>query len=195
MKLRGTRIMTSLALAIAVGCIVSLAGMTTAWADTAKDEKTLAKESAEIDKTAGQPQGGAVVVQKLETEFGVTESQITALRDKKMGYGEIAIIFSLAKQLGGAGGITQANIDAIVAKRLGPPVMGWGQVAKSYNLKLGPVVSDVKKAETASAKEMKHTEKTEKTERTKTENMNKEQHGGVSDRAGGMEHSGGHGRY
>ncbi len=173
-----------ISLVLAVGLVFTLAGTATALADTSKDEKKLDKEAAEIDETAGQPQGGAVVVRRLEKEFNVTEAQITALRDQKLGYGEIAIVFSLAKQLGGTSGITQENIDAVMTKRLDPPVMGWGEIAKSYNLKLGAVVSQVKKVETASTKEIKQEERTEH------KMMKEDRHQG-SEKRGGMERTGG----
>ena len=111
MKQRVKKTWKVMSLVLAVGLVLALAGQTTAWADTAKDEKKLDKAAAEIDKTAGQPQGGSVVVQRLEKEFNVTADQINALRSQKMGYGEIGIVFSLAKQLGGTSGITQQNID------------------------------------------------------------------------------------
>jgi len=146
---------------IAAGLIFSMTGAPSAWAQT-REEKKLNTEATTLNKTAGTPEGQKVVAERLKKEFNVTDAQITALRDQKRGYGEIAIVFSLAKQLGGAEGITQDNINAIMGKRVGPPVMGWGQIAKSYNLKLGAVVSRVKKVETTSREKIKHQERAER---------------------------------
>ncbi len=122
--------------------VLSLFAFGAAWAAETREEKTLDKESAEISKTAGKAQGATVVTTRLEKEFNVTADQIQALRDKKLGYGEIAIVFSLAQKL--PGGITDANISEIMTLRQGPPTMGWGQVAKKLDLKLGPTISQVK---------------------------------------------------
>ncbi len=132
--------------------VLSLAAMNAAWATATTEEKTLDKESAEISKTAGKAQGATVVTARLEKEFKVTDAQIQALRDKKLGYGEIAIVFSLAQKL--PGGITDANISQVMALRQGPPTMGWGEVAKKFDLKLGPTVSQVKNVNKETEREM-----------------------------------------
>jgi len=132
--------------------VLSLAVMSTAWAAETREEKTLEKESAEISKTAGKAQGATVVTTRLEKEFNVTEAQIQALRDKKLGYGEISIVFSLAQKL--PGGITDTNISEVMTLRQGPPTMGWGEVAKKLDLKLGPTISQVKNVNKETGKEM-----------------------------------------
>ncbi len=132
--------------------VLSLAVMSAAWAAETTEEKTLDKESTEISKTAGKAQGATVVTARLEKEFGVTADQIQALRDKKLGYGEIAIVFSLAQKL--PGGITDANVSEIMTLRQGPPTMGWGAIAKKLDLKLGPTVSQVKNVNKETGTEM-----------------------------------------
>jgi hypothetical protein len=59
------------------------------------------------------------------------------------------------------GGITDANIDKILAMRQGRPAEGWGEIAKNLGIKLGPVLSEVKKVERASHEELKKAEKHE----------------------------------
>ncbi len=61
------------------------------------------------------------------------------MRDKGLGYGEIAITLSLAEQI--PGGINDANVNKILDQRLGEHKMGWGQIAKEDGVKLGQVVS------------------------------------------------------
>ncbi len=102
---------------IAAGLIFFTAGAPSAWAQT-KEENKLNTEAITLNKTAGTPDGQKVVTERLKQEFKVTDTQITALRDQKMGYGEMAIVFSLAKQLGGTSGITQENINAIMTRGL-----------------------------------------------------------------------------
>jgi hypothetical protein len=152
--------MRYVSMVLAAGFLLFMAGVTTVRADTA-DEKKLNTEVITLDKDAGASHGQTVVTGRLEKEFKVTDTQIQSLRDKKLGYGEIAIVFSMAQKLGG---INDTNINKILSMRQGPPVMGWGEIAKKLGFKLGPVVSQVKKVETASHKEI---EKADKTEREK----------------------------
>lgn len=107
------------------------------------DEKKLENASVALDKNAGQPEGEKTVVDKLKTEFKVDDTRVQSLRDQNLGYGEVSIVLTLARGL--PDGITDANVQKVMALRQGPPVMGWGNVAKELGLKLGPVISKVKK--------------------------------------------------
>lgn len=152
---------------------ILIAGITTAaWAETTKEDTRIEKDASDIDKDGSKADGTKVVVQRLEDQFNVNESTITGLRDKKLGYGEIAIVLAMADKLGG---INDANIDKIMAMRQGPPKEGWGEIALKLGFKLGPVISsvekvrseahkDIEKAEREKGKEEKH-EKVEKTDR------------------------------
>ncbi len=133
--------------------VLTLAMLSAAWAAETKEEKNLQKESTEISATASTPKGETVVTQKLEKEFKVTGAQVQALRDQKLGYGEIAIVFSLAQKM--PGGITDANIQSVMTLRTGPPVMGWGEIAKKLGTKLGPTISQVKSVNKDTEREMK----------------------------------------
>lgn len=133
--------------------MLTLTMLSAAWAAETKEEKTLQKESTEINATAGTPKGATVVSQRLEKEFNVTGAQVQGLRDKKLGFGEISIVFSLAQKM--PGGITDANIQSVMTLRTGPPVMGWGEIAKKLGTKLGPTVSQVKTVNKDTVKEMK----------------------------------------
>ena len=147
------------------------------------DEKKLDIASMEMDKDAAKPEGEKLVTEKIKTEFKVDDARVQGLRDQKLGYGEITIALSLAREL--PGGITDENMQKIMALRQGPPVMGWGLIAKDLNLKLKPVVSranrmsaDVRKQEAKNARmEKKNAERAEKKERMgkneRTEKMEK----------------------
>jgi hypothetical protein len=138
---------------------LSLTMLSAAWAAETREEKSLGKEATEINTAADNEKGEKVVVLRLEKEFGVTAIEIQALRDKKLGFGEIAIVFSLAQK---TGGITDANISKIMSLREGPPVMGWGEIAKKLDVKLGPTVSEVKKIQKETDREIKGLAKGEK---------------------------------
>jgi hypothetical protein len=139
--------------------VLSLTMLSAAWAVETKEEKSLVKDADEISATADTGKGATVVTQRLKSEFGVTDTQIQALRDQKLGFGEIAIVFSLAQKM--TGGITDANISQITTLREGPPVMGWGEIAKKLGFKLGPTISEVKKVNKESGKDLGLEEKGE----------------------------------
>lgn len=117
------------------------------------DEKKLDSAAVELDKDAGQPEGGKVVAEKMKTEFKVDDARVQGLRDQKLGYGEISIALGLAQEL--PGGITDANVERVMAMRQGPPVTGWGNVAKQLGLKLGPVTAKAKKISAEARKKIK----------------------------------------
>ncbi len=143
----------------------------TAMAQSSPEEKRLDEAATTIDKSGSAPQGEKMVVQRLEKDFNVGADRITALRSQKLGYGEIAIVLALAQKL--PGGINDANVSKVISLRQGPPVQGWGEVAKKLGSKLGPVVSRVEKVRTETHKELEKnvTEKKEKIE--KMERMEK----------------------
>ncbi len=154
--------------AFAVSVVLTLAGMTSA--ATSKTEKKLGTDITAINKMGSEDKGGAVVMQRLEKEFNVTDTQITSLRDQKLGYGEISTVFALAQKMGG---ITDANISKIMTLRQGPPVMGWGEIAKKLDLKLGSVVSSVHKVESSSERMIAQEEKTDHGGMDRTDRMDR----------------------
>jgi len=167
--------------------VLTLTMLSAAWAVETKEEKNLQKESAEINATAGTEKGATVVTQRLEKEFNVTGTQIQGLRDKKLGYGEIAIVFSLAQKM--TGGITDANIQSVMTLREGPPTMGWGEIAKKLGTKLGPTISQVKSVNKDTEREMKGG----KGQMERDQSRHDERHGEMNDHGGmgngqGMSH-------
>lgn len=155
-----------------------------------QDEKKLESAAVELDKDAGQPEGGRTVAEKLKTEFKVDDARVQGLRDQKLGYGEISIALSLAQGL--PGGITDANVQKVMALRQGPPVMGWGNVAKELGQKLGPVTAKTRKVSAEARKKLKaekmkmernRVEKGEKREKMdKPERLEKPEAGGKGGR-------------
>ncbi|MEK6745072.1 MAG: hypothetical protein AABZ15_15765 [Nitrospirota bacterium] len=140
-------------LILIVGVIAALAVTGTAWADLSKAEKNLDRESKRLDATAAKPDGEKAVLKQIEAEFLVSDAQVQALRDRKLGYGEIAIVLSLAKRM--PEGVTEDTIQKVLSMRQGPPVAGWGQVARQLGAKLGATVSQVKKMNNDANREIK----------------------------------------
>ena len=137
------------------------------------DVQEVTVEVDDINDDASTPAGEAAVVEKIINAFGVDEALVDDLRAKKLGYGEITLALSLAERL--PGGITDENLDKVLDLRQGPPVQGWGNVAKSLDLSLKPAKLKLekvgegasKKGEDAKNESVKHenTEKVEKSEK------------------------------
>ena len=105
------------------------------------EEQTLETCAGELDKKYSE--GQQRVAEKIIAEFEVADGLIVGLRFKKMGYGEIAIALGLAQGLHRI--IQEEDLRKIVELRQGPPVMGWGRIAGDLGLKLGPVISKIRK--------------------------------------------------
>ncbi|OGR66577.1 MAG: hypothetical protein A2X31_04460 [Elusimicrobia bacterium GWB2_63_22] len=137
------------------GLFLCAAAMPAFAQEKTREEKKLESGAAELDKNAAKPEGAQRVNDRIKAEFAVDNARVQSLRDQKMGYGEISIALGLAQGL--PGGITDANVAKVMALRQGPPVMGWGRMAKELGLKLGPVQSKVHKmsAEVKKAKKAK----------------------------------------
>jgi hypothetical protein len=162
--------MKNAALYLTIGLAVFAAPFAKAEEAASKDEQKLERTSSEVDKDATQPEGQKAVEGRLKSEFKVDDARIQGLRDQKMGYGEISIALALAQKM--PGGITDANVKTIMAERQGPPVMGWGPIAKKQGVSLGKVISGVKrvdagarKNEKAESRKHEKNEKGEKSER------------------------------
>ncbi len=130
-------------LVVLIAAAFLIMGVSAVRAGSAKDESKVDTEVSAIDKDSRNPGNVKPIVQRIEKEFNVDRSVIDGLRSKKLGYGEIAIVLSLADKLPGR--ITDANVDTIMSKRQGPPKEGWGKIAKGLGLNLGTVLSRVEK--------------------------------------------------
>ena len=143
-----------------------IAGINTAaWAEASKEEVRIEKDASALDKDTNKPEGEKMVVQRLEKEFNVDDARINSLRDQKLGYGEIAIVLTMAEKL--PGGITDATVNKIMSMRQGPPVEGWGKIAMKLGFKLGPVISKVERVKAEAHRDIEkiHREKVEKVEK------------------------------
>ena len=105
--------------------------------EKSKEEKKLETIAGELDKKYSE--GQQRVADMIKSQFGVNDGLIMGLRYKNMRDSEIAIALGLAQEM--HRGITDTNLHMIVTLRQGPPVSGWGKIAKKLDLKLGPVIS------------------------------------------------------
>ncbi|MDP2865589.1 MAG: hypothetical protein Q8O90_05040 [Elusimicrobiota bacterium] len=136
-----------------VSGLLLCAGMLVMAEEKSPDEKKLDTATVEMDKEAAMPACQEAFQERIKTGFGVDDARVQGLLDQKMGYGEISIALGLAQQL--PGGITEANVQKIAALRQGPPVMGWGRISRDLGLKLGPVISRVRKISAEVRKQQK----------------------------------------
>jgi hypothetical protein len=109
-----------------------------------RGETKLNNAAEAIDKEASTSEGTTRVTRKLSEQFGADEEVITGLRDQGYGFGEIAIALSLAAESG-------KDVNTILAMKTDE--VGWGKVAKESGVKLGRVVSSVRKSSHAIKRE------------------------------------------
>lgn len=107
----------------------------------------------DTDTDAPDPAKDAERAQALATEFGVTEQQVLDMRTtSKMGWGEIKnlLLIAQAVSLDSQGTATPLTMDQALQQVLTQRAsgMGLGQIANSYNHKLG----DLRKGDAAAAK-------------------------------------------
>lgn len=139
---------------IGLCCLLPLLFSGAAAADVSKDERNLEREVKRLNDTAAKPDGEKAVMKRLTVEYKTSEAQIQALRDRKLGFGEVAAVLSLAQSL--PGGASDANVQRVLALRQGPPVLGWGKVAQQLGTKLGATVSQVRKTANNANREIKN---------------------------------------
>ena len=140
---------------VIVGAGLTLAPMSLAddRADNTKHERQLQVDAKRLDAEATRasktPEGQQRVTERIATQFNVQPSVVTDLRNRKLGFGGATIALALSQELmkRDASLTQQAALDRIVADRQAGK--GWGVIAHELGLKLGDVVSEVKKAEKA----------------------------------------------
>ncbi len=113
---------------------------------SAADAKAdLEKSVAALDEASKKPEGHARVLERISKDTGVPVKTLEEQRDKSgLGFGGLFIANALAKETG-------KTFDQIVA--LHKDGKGWGEIAKENNVKLGPIVSQAKRAEKATEHE------------------------------------------
>lgn len=125
-----------------LSCIITVFSLIfCAAAVQANEVKDLERAASHINAQAKTSDGQAHVLTKISDETGVPVATLQTQRSQTdLGYGELLIANSLAS----ATGKTFEEIAALKASG-----QGWGKIAKTYDLKLGPIVSQARHADEA----------------------------------------------
>lgn len=118
-------------------CLAVLTAFVAAGARAGDPAKTETPPKAEEskEKTPPKPEakpaapGQQKQVDKIAAEFGVAKEEVSGLRDKGLGWGEVRHALSLSQKTG-------KPVGAILKMR--EDGMGWGEIAKKEGVKLGP---------------------------------------------------------
>ena len=121
--------------------------------DNQKHERQLQADAKQLDADAARASstadGQRRVTERIAKEFKVQTSVVTDLRNRIGGYGQATIALALSQELMKRDKTLSqpAALEQVVALR--QTRKGWGVIARELGVKLGPVVSEVKKAEKA----------------------------------------------
>src|SRR3989442_2297333 len=128
-----------------------------------KHERQLQADAKQLDadatRASNTPDGQRRVTERIAKEFKVQPSVVTDLHSRVGGYGQATIALALSQELMKQDKTLsqQAALDHIVALR--QEGKGWGVIAHELGVKLGHVVSDVKRAEKATDRVAGETDK------------------------------------
>src|SRR5262249_7166109 len=121
--------------------------------DMQKHERQLRANATRLDDDAARaartPDGQRRLDERLAKQLNVNPSVVTGLRDRNLSPGQATIARDLSQQLMKKDTtLTQQQaLEKIMAERQAGK--GWGEIAHGLDLKLGHVISDVKKADKA----------------------------------------------
>ena len=124
-----------------------------ATADDRKAETQLLSESKQLDADAARASsvadGQRRVSERIAKQFNVDPSVVTDLRNRKLGFGGATIALALSQELmkRDPSLSQQSALNTVLAQRQAGK--GWGVIAQEQGVKLGHVVSEVKKADKA----------------------------------------------
>jgi hypothetical protein len=148
-----TRSFVGVLLMVAIAVGFPMASLAEDAKDTQQKERQLQAEARQLNadatRAANTPDGQRRLDERLAKQFNVNESVVTQLRtERHLSYGQATIALALSQQLMKRDNMNQQQaLDTILAERQAGK--GWGVIAHDHNLKLGRVISDVKKADTA----------------------------------------------
>lgn len=152
------------------------------------DQAHLDDHAKVINRVAQTPEGEQRVVDHLSRELNVPAATLRARREQsKLGWGELSLAYRLSQK-------TEVPVDQLIAEHKSGK--GWGAIAKEHNVKLGPIISEIKKSSHALEARAKGVDKGEEAEKdhkaVKAEKPEKESE--RPSRGGGERAGGGHGR-
>ena len=148
-----TRVVVGGLLIAGIALVIPMAALADDAKDIQKNERQLQANVRRLDDDAARavrtPEGQRRLDERLGKQFNVDPSVVTGLRDRNLSPGQATIALALSQQLMKRDtSLTQQQaLDRIVTERQAGK--GWGEIAHNHDLKLGRVISDVKKADTA----------------------------------------------
>src|SRR5215469_1221877 len=136
-----------------VALVIPVAALADDAKDIQKNERQLQAEAKKVDadaaRAANTPDGQRRLDERLAKQFNVDPSVVTGLRNRNLSPGQATIALALSQELMKKDPTLsqQAALDQILKERQAGK--GWGVIAHELGLKLGRVVSEVKKADKA----------------------------------------------
>lgn len=106
----------------------------------AADTQDIEEQIQAIDQSANSSTANHQFTENLKSRYNVDDATIQELRDKNMGFGEIAATLSFAQ--GMRGGINDQNIQKIIDLRRSEK-KGWGEIAKDLNVNVDEVTTNI----------------------------------------------------
>src|SRR5258708_4002457 len=145
--------------------------------DNQKHERQLQADAKQLDADAARasstPDGQRRVTERIAKEFKVQTSVVTDLRNRIGGYGQATIALALSQELMKKDKTLSQSAALAQVVALRQERKGWGVIAKELGVKLGHVVSEVKKAEKATDHFAGKPDKADKDEVAKAEKPEK----------------------
>ena len=100
---------------------------------------------------AATPDGRRRVSEMIAKQFNVPEKLVNDLRGRKINYGEITAALAFSQQLMKRDKVTrQQALDKVLGARKAG--QGWAALARSFDLRVADVLSDVRKTDKQVAK-------------------------------------------
>jgi len=136
-----------------VALVIPMAAQADDAKDMQKNERQLRANATRLDDDAARaartPDGQRRLDERLAKQFNVDPTVVTGLRNRNLSPGQATIALALSQQLMKKDtNLTQQQaLDNILTERQAGK--GWGEIAHGLGLKLGRVVSEVKKADKA----------------------------------------------
>jgi hypothetical protein len=143
-------------LMVSMGLTVPITAAADNAKDIAKHEQQLQAKAQDVDRDAARatstPDGQGRLTARIAKQFNVDPSVVTDLRARLGGYGQATIALALSQELmkRDKSLSQQAALNTIVVERQSGK--GWGVIAHNLDLKLGHVLSELKKADKAAEK-------------------------------------------
>lgn len=113
--------------------VMLFCGTQLAFAQDGGDGMAIEWMSSIIDHESRKLGGTKVVAEHFKTQYGVNTDVIYALREQKIGYGDIGVVLAMAEQM--PGGINQDNLEEIVSLHAGQNISSrWETIAEYLGL-------------------------------------------------------------